>query len=412
MIVRGRWLLRPERPPIENAAVVIDNGRVVEVGPWLQISPHVADRRVIDPGDAILIPGLVNAHTHLGLSDLKGKLPPPERFTDWLKALVKHVRGRDPPAVASAVRSGLAESATSGVTTLAEVGFESAAAGPLAGSPVWVTLFAEIIGHGRPTGKRFVDVIRRGEFLAARGRVRVGLSPHAPYSTGLRTYVAAAEEAGRRNWPLTTHLHETPDEIELYLTGKGEFSRWLLLRAMLLAARFKPPGKRPIQALDEAGFFSRPILVAHGNYLDEADIDVLRRSGSTVVYCPRSHDYFGHTDHPYRRLMVAGVPVALGTDSLASSPSLSILDEMRFVHRRDRETPPEKLLEMATSSGADALGRKGRAGQLAEGEDADLAAVRPAGRPGTDPYESLLATESRVIGAWVCGRQVAGEAGE
>ncbi|GAF90881.1 unnamed protein product, partial [marine sediment metagenome] len=190
MIVCGRWLLRPERPPIENAAVVIDDGRVVEVGPWPQISPHVADRRVIDPGDAILIPGLVNAHTHLGLSDLKGKLPPPERFTDWLKALVKHVRGRDPPAAASAVRSGLAESATSGVTTLAEVGFESIAAGPLEESPLRVTFFAEIIGHGGPTAKRFVDVIRRGEELAARGRVRVGLSPHAPYSTGLRTYVA------------------------------------------------------------------------------------------------------------------------------------------------------------------------------------------------------------------------------
>jgi len=413
VIVRGRWLLRPERPPIENAAVVVDDdGRLVEVGPWSQISPHVAAGRVIDPGNAILIPGLVNAHTHLGLSDLREKFPPPKRFTDWLKVLVKHVRGRDPPAAASAVRSGLAESAACGITTLAEVGFESTDADALEQSPLRVTFFAELIGHGGPTAKRFVDVLGRSEELAARGRLQVGLSPHAPYSTGIQTYVAAAEEAGRRNWPVCSHLHETRDEIELYLSGKGEFQRWLALRAILLAARFKPPGARPIQALDEAGFFNRPVLVAHGNYLDQADIEVLRRSRSTVVYCPRSHDYFGHADHPYRRLMAAGVPVALGTDSLASSPSLSILDEMRFVHQRDGEMPPEKLLEMATSSGADALGHTGRVGRLVEGEEADLAAVRPAGRPGTDPYESLLATESRVIGAWVCGRQVAGEAGE
>jgi len=413
VIVRGRWLLRPERPPIENAALVVDNGCVVEAGPWPQISPHLAAGRIIDPGDAILIPGLVNAHTHLSLGDLRGQLPEPKRFTDWLGSIMKHGRTRDASAAEAAVGRGVAESLAAGVTTLAEISYDGAGAATLAESPLWSTMFVELFGHSRKRiDSRMAAALEQLATLPIGERFRAGLSPHAPYSAGVDAYMAAAHEADRRGLPLATHLHETPAEIELYLTGKGEFSRWLPLRAMLLAARFKPPGKRPIQVLDEAGFFDHPRLVAHGNYLDQADIDVLRRSRSTVVYCPRSHDYFGHTDHPYRRLMAAGVPVALGTDSLASSPSLSILDEMRFVHRRDGETPPEELLEMATANGADALGRGGQVGRLTEGQEADLLAVRPAGRPGTDPYESLLSAEARVIGVWICGRQVVGQPAE
>jgi cytosine/adenosine deaminase-related metal-dependent hydrolase len=186
--------------------------------------------------------------------------------------------------------------------------------------------------------------------------------------------------------------------------------RWPLLRAALWTGGFNPPGTSPIKALAEAGFFDRARLVAHGNYLDEVEIEILRRSRSTVVYCPRSHDYFGHRDHPCRRLLAAGAAVALGTDSLASSPSLSLLDEMRFLHRRDPGLPGEVLLAMATSAGADALGRRGETGRLAPGEWADLATVRPPARAANDPWQALFDPQSQVEAVWIQGRRVAGVA--
>jgi len=234
----------------------------------------------------------------------------------------------------------------------------------------------------------------------------VGLSPHAPYSAGVDAYTALAREADARGWPVTSHLHETRSEIELYVKGRGEFRRWPLTGIELLLGRFRPSGKSPIRTLADAGFFARPVLAAHGNYLDDKDIEILRRSRSTVIYCPRSHDYFGHERHPYPRLLASGAAVALGTDSLASSPSLSILAEMRFLHRLDPDLPGDILLTMATAAGADALGRGGRAGRLVEGEDADLVALTPTDGADGDPYELLLEGAAHSARVWIRGEEI------
>lgn len=408
MIVRGRWLLRPGRPPIDDAAVLVRDGCVAQAGPWTQIKSNADDREIVDTGDCLLIPGLVNAHTHLALSDLCGQLPRPKRFTDWLKAIVRHGRTRGPDAAAAAVRDGAARSLAAGVTTVADVSFGGAGAETLADSPLRCTVFVEVFGHSRKQFEpRLAMAAARAQGLASLG-LAVGLSPHAPYSTGTRAYLAAMVEAERRGWPLTTHLHETRDEIELYRAGKGMFARWLQLRLILWLGGFKPPRVSPIQALADAGTLARPWIVAHGNYLDDAEMGLLRRNGSTVVYCPRSHDYFGHADHPYRRLLAAGVPVALGTDSLASAPSLSILDEMRLVAARDG-TSPETLLTMATAAGADALGLGGVTGRLAEGEQADLVALPADDAATADPWDALVAGDAAPVGVWIGGRRVVGE---
>ncbi len=409
MIVRGRWLLRPGRPPLDDAAVAVDGaGRIVRVAPWRDVqSDGSPGEPVIDAGDCLLIPGLVNAHTHLALSDLAGRIPSPRSFSAWLKAIVRHGRTRRHDAPAAAVRDGAAQSLVSGVTTVADVSFGGTGAEALVESPLRSTVFVEVFGHSRKqTEPRLAMVVARARALAGLG-LSVGLSPHAPYSCGVGAYLAAMAEADRCGWPLTTHLHETRDEIDLYRTGRGPMARWWQLRLMLWLGGFAPPRVSPIRALADAGAFGRPWIVAHGNYLDDAEIDLLRRSGSTVVYCPRSHCYFGHTDHPYRRLIAAGVPVALGTDSLASAPSLSVLDEMRFVASRDG-TPPEDLLAMATAAGADALGLGGTVGRLVEGEMADLAALPLGSGETRDPWAALLTCDPVPAGVWIGGRRLVG----
>jgi cytosine/adenosine deaminase-related metal-dependent hydrolase len=390
----------------DPAVVVGDDGRILRAAPWADVRPDVsAAETVIDTGDSLLLPGLVNAHTHLALSDLAGRLPRPRRFSDWLKAIVRHGRTRGPDAPAAAVRQGAALSLAAGVTTVADASFAGAGAEALADSPLRATVFVELFGHDRPKIERSLAMAAaRARLLESLG-LSVGLSPHAPYTAGPAAYLAAMAEADRSRWPLTTHLHETRDEIDLYRTGRMPLAQWWQLRLMLWRAGFKPPRTSPIFALADAGALARPWVVAHANYLDDAEIDLLRRSGSTVVYCPRSHHYFGHADHPYRRLAAAGVPVALGTDSLASAPSLSILDEMRFLAARDN-APPESLLPMATAAGADALGLGRTVGRLADGELADLVAL-PLGRhEAADPWQALMTCEAAPAAVWIAGRPV------
>lgn len=147
--------------------------------------------------------------------------------------------------------------------------------------------------------------------------------------------------------------------------------------------------------LAEAGFFSGPVLVAHGNYLTDEDIAILARSGSSVAFCPRSHAFFKHADHPWRRLLAAGVNVCFGTDSLASSPTLSILDEARHVFARQAGTDPRTLLEMATRRGARALGLEEVVGDLREGLAADFCVVHPVAE-SKEVLASILAGEGQV----------------
>jgi cytosine/adenosine deaminase-related metal-dependent hydrolase len=161
-----------------------------------------------------------------------------------------------------------------------------------------------------------------------------------------------------------------------------------MLRLRILPADWRPAGVRPIRMLADAGFFRGPVLVAHANYLTDDDIAVLAASGSSVAFCPRSHAFFKHRDHPWRRLLAAGVNVCLGTDSLASSPSLSVLDEARFLFAQGG-AEPQVLLEMATRRGARALGLETEIGDLRAGLRPEFCAVAVP-RTG-EPLEAILA---------------------
>ncbi len=433
MIIRTNWLLRPDEADLSRPQLTVDDqGRITSVqscSPSTGQVPHAAsDQQVLDFGaGSIIIPGLVNAHTHLELSHVGSPIDAGGSFTSWLGRIIDINRRTTADTRSRAVAEGARRSLAAGVTCLGDISYGGDGWTKLRASPIRSTRFVEIFGHRpREVSHRVsnqLDLLARQGFMPpgnqppaaddeCRPDHRAGLSPHAPYSAGVRAFMAARRAADQHNLPLATHLHEHADEIELYRSGRGTFRKWLPLRALLTLARFKPTGRSPIATLGEAGFFSSPVLVAHANYLDDADIEILRRSRSSVVYCPRSHAHFNHPPHPVRLLLQAGVNVALGTDSLASSPSLSILDEMRFLRQHRPDISPGELLRMATSAGATALGRAESTGRLLAGQCAD-AAVLAAPTPSehshredskTDPYNLLLDPATRVVATIIGGK--------
>jgi len=411
-VYRARWVIPARGPILSDGAVACAGGRIVRVGRWADLEAHVGRAETVEHfADAAILPGLVNAHTHLTLSDMAGKFRPTTRFVSWIARLTARMAIRGRSAARRAAEEGARLSLAAGTTAGADLAYDPADAQGVVGGPARWTVFGELFRFGRAGLERLGRTVAALERLAA-GGASVGLAPHAPYSAGVEVFVAARHEARKRGWPVSAHLHETVEELAFTERGEGPMVEWMR-RLHLLPRDWRPAGLRPIPMLAEAGFFTGPVLVAHGNYLNEEDIRILAQSGSSVAYCPRSHAFFGHPGtatgravageaHPWRRLLEAGVNVCLGTDSLASSPSLSVLDEMRFLGSREGGAAPRLLLAMGTWRGARALGLEGETGDLAAGMQADLVVVGPVGET-KDPLEAILGGEGRVGRVVVAG---------
>jgi cytosine/adenosine deaminase-related metal-dependent hydrolase len=381
---------------LEDGALIVAGGRIARVGPWSKL------KALVGPGDpaehfadAAILPGLVNAHTHLGLTDLEGHFRPTADFAGWLGRLIAHRITRTQPAIRRAVRQGADQARAAGTVAGADVTPEPFCDNVLTPNDARWIVFGEALRFGPKAVDRLQQTVEDMQRLRRMTSVAVGLSPHAPYSTGLAVFKAARQVADANGWPVTTHLHETLDEIAF--TERGDGPLYDLVRGFgLLPRAWMPAGVRPIRMLADAGFFAKPVLVAHGNYLNDDDIAVLAKSGSSVVCCPRSHAFFQHRDHPWRRLLAKGVNVCLGTDSLASSPSLSVLDEARFLFANESKADPRLILDMATRRGARALGLEGVTGDLRPELAAAFCVVSPVGKT-RDPAAAVLAAGAKDI---------------
>lgn len=399
--LRARWLIPVDRPPIEGGVLTISGSKIIAVG------ENSTGQAPYDVGDAFILPGLVNAHTHLEFSDLKGPLGHPGiALPDWIRLVIEY-RRRASRDAQSAVRSGLSECAQMGVTTVGEIATPDTIAATFA-DPVWssrvmpsapldVTVFLELIGLGNQRVAEMVQLAgnQRGQTWPDNGRG--GLSPHAPYSASPKIVAAAAELcASPGSPPVAMHLAESREEIEFLSTGGGPF-RTLLDDLGVWQDDAIPSGSRPLDYLRLLAPADRAVVV-HGNYLADDEIEFLSRHRRrfSVVYCPRTHRFFRHDPHPLAKLLAAGVNVALGTDSRASSPDLDLLAELRFVAGTYPQIAPETLIRFATVNGAIALGRDADVGALTPGKDANLTIISaPQGRLD-DPYRAILDGEAQV----------------
>ena len=424
---RARWIWSDGRW-LEDGRVTVAGRQIIAVGTEQQPGE-------IDLGDRVILPGLVNAHTHLEFSGLSAPLPYDQSFASWIGHVVQWRRGQTDSSVIEAITLGLAESARAGVTLLGEISTrywdaptaldaaEIDFSGRTAMNPQLV-VFDEILGlkpeavqlqmadacrhlmvgatrlwegeaPAEPrAGGNVSSLSRLGGSLALptinwRPHWTAGLSPHSPYSVSRKLFDEVLHLATHARCPVAMHLAETREELELLDSGTGPlvdlFTEWDLWS----------PGQRaafrsPREVLQQLTVLPR-VLVIHGNYLSSEELDFLAgKDQFSVVYCPRTHSYFQHDHYPLAELLNRGIRVALGTDSRASNPDLSLLAEVRHVAQRHPEIAPSTLLEMATCHGAEALGLGDSVGRIAPGMRADFC-VLPL-KPGCrDPFEAVLA---------------------
>jgi cytosine/adenosine deaminase-related metal-dependent hydrolase len=406
--LRVRWLLDANRSPQENVEITEFRGRIVQIR-----SLSDAEHNRIMPW--ILIPPLANLHTHLEFSTLENPLQPAQPFTEWIQSVIDWRRQSHSPG--DAVRKGLQESISAGTSligdistndftpTMPELFLPLRRLSPLLPDPdsVDVTLvsFHESIGL---LPERMASQLTAAEQYLAEThlpmtqgyKILQGLSPHAPYTVHPELLSSLVRLASQKQVPVAMHLAETPDEIELLTKGTGRFQSFLDRMGLFDSRTF--PGGRSIREHLEVLALAPRCLVIHGNFLTSEDIDFIARNPHmTVVYCPRTHHWFGHRQYPLEQLLRSGVRVALGTDSRASNPDLDIWKEFQLVLEQFPEIPVESVLAMATRNGYEALGLQPEIQGFTEGAEFSAVAIEFQ-TDGMSLRQRLREVETRPIG--------------
>ena len=402
MIVRARVVVTMNGPPIEDGAVRVREDRIIEVGKFSEITSGTDE--IIDLGDRILLPGLINAHCHLDYTCLRGKIPPPQSFTDWIRAINAEKAKLSAEDYVASINQGFAEAKRFGTTTIANLTAFTELIAQVQ-DPIRTWWFAELIDvRKRPENSTPLSsqVSRRNEIVdRALGPLkttdRKGLAPHAPFTASANLYRCCADIAQRDNFLLTTHLAESREEMQMFRDAKGPLYEFLkeIGRDMNDCGRLTPlqafvrtlqlsPSDPSVQARRgesstgpaESLGMMRPWIIAHLNELTESDFDLLAKIPQkfSIVHCPRSHAYCGHSDFQFERLSELGFNICLGTDSLASNDNLSLFAEMRMFRERFR-VQPQKVLEMVTINPARALEESGELGKISANFVADIIAL-------------------------------------
>jgi 5-methylthioadenosine/S-adenosylhomocysteine deaminase len=374
---RAAWVCPIAAPPIRDGWVAVADGRIAGVG-GPSSAPPSAPR---DLGRVAILPGLVNAHTHLELSWLRGRIPPANDFISWVKQLVTMRRGRteDPtdPAVLRAALEAAREARALGTVAIGDISNSLATVRSIAEAGLSGIVFHEVLGFNDVDG-RTVAATRDHRRVAAEqaaASLRVSLCGHAPYSTSPELFQAIRREVDASACRITSvHLAESAGEVALLADGSGP---WPALLAFIGALRdgWLPPRRTPVAFLDDLGMLDARTLVVHGVQLDDAQLARLAAIGCTLVTCPRSNQWVGVGVPPVARFYASGVRVAVGTDSLASVADLNVFEELRAMRWLAPEVPAARLLESATASGAAALGMLDELGTIEPGKRAELLAV-------------------------------------
>jgi cytosine/adenosine deaminase-related metal-dependent hydrolase len=381
------WVLPITGPPLRRGRVDVEDGRVVEVGTIDTAAPTGA--RVVELGATAVLPALVNAHTHLELSGLRGAVPPTSSMPEWVESLLAR-RGASGPPDATAIRQAIDEARASGTGLFGDIGNTLAAVPIVAAAGMAARVFREVLAFPDDGAAAIVEAaVAETRAAATTRRVRVGLAAHAPFSVG-RAALGALDAAVRASsdGPRCIHLAESPDELEFLLTGRGAW-RDLLNHLGRWDPGWVPPACGPVEYLDRVGWLRPGLIAVHGVQLTDPELALLARRGVTLVTCPRSNVWTGIGHPPIDRFIRSGVRLALGTDSLASVSDLNLFAELALLRRLAPSVPASRLLACATLHGAAALGFADDFGQIAAGHSAALIAV---GIPGevSDVEEYLL----------------------
>lgn len=407
-IFEADWVCSISSPPVRNGAIAVENGRFVE--------PAESGERVRFPGCAI-IPGFVNAHTHLELTILRGFLDDLP-FTTWIPKLTraKYQQLSHDDMLASA-RLGAIEMLRAGVTCLGEVMDIGTAWEAMREFGLQGIAYQEVFGPAESQVAESMAGLRKNVEKYRRGEtetLRIGVSPHAPYTVSSKLYSAVNEYAARESLRLTTHIAESKEEGLFVREGAGAFAERLRDRGIPVA----PSGRSPIAYIDNLGLLRPEMLLIHAIDLDDADLEIIRQKRASVVHCPKSNAKLAHNIARVSEIKHTGVPLGLGTDSVASNNVIDMFEEMRaaIFQQRSRtgrleSLDAETVFRMATLGAAECLGLAQYVGSLDAGKRADFVVVDlndPAVQPVYDPIEAMVYSASRhnVRATYVAGHEV------
>jgi cytosine/adenosine deaminase-related metal-dependent hydrolase len=389
----ARWVVPVSSPPIADGTVITEGSRIAWVGPRATAPAGGHDE---DLGDAILAPGIVNAHTHLDLTSLRGTLDGLP-FFDWVRTLTRARAALSDDALLAAARDGITEGLLAGITTYGDTAPNSASFDAMLALGVRGIAYREVFG---PDPAQAQDSLRglREQVHEMRARetalVKVGVSPHAPYSVSDALFRAVAEYAAAENLPVAVHIAESEAESQLVEKGEGPFADFLRSRSILV----RPRGSSPVDALNRSGIIRAHTLLIHAIRVHGAEIPLLAGSGCGIAHCPASNAKLAHGTAPLAEFVAAGARVGLGSDSMASNDRMDILEEARLavLAQRARGQPHDTLnaraaLRLATLGGAEALRLDAEVGSIEVGKQADLAAFATPTHTGTDdPVHALV----------------------
>ena len=389
------WILPIVEPPIRDGWMAADRGRIVAYGAYGAVTRRAAshaETSEVDLGHVVVLPGLVNAHTHLELSYLRDAVPPASEFSSWIRAVMAAQRQRPSttdPLILEAMDQAIAESAASGTAVVGDISNTLASFPALVRSPLAAVVFFEVLGfHVADANALIEHACGEIEALGATDRVRTSLAAHAPYSVAPLLFRAIRKAIDRYPFaPCSVHLSESVEEVEFIRTGGGAWRR-LLEEVGAWNPEWIPPGDSPVRFLDDSGFLDARVLAIHGVQMTPADLSRLASRGATLVTCPRSNSHTGAGRPPIEAFYESGVHVAVGTDSLASAPDLSVFAELATLRALAPSVPASRLLASATIEGARALGFDADYGTIEPGKSARLVAVDVP--PGTADVEEYL----------------------
>ena len=413
----ARWVLPISSAPIVDGAIAIDGNLIAAVGTLGEVRAKYPEAQLHAFGEAAILPGFVNAHSHLELTAMRGLLDPEEGdFFSWLKKLtfarLERMTGDD---LRLSATWGACEALRAGVTCVADAS-DSAAESMSALREVGLrgTVYQESFGPdpllvNENLEKLTTKVERLRELETA--LVRVGVSPHAPYSVCAPQLEKISEFALTNGLPVMMHAAESIAEKSLLAEATGAFAEGLSRRGIA----WENPACSTISYLERHGVLQTKPLLAHCVNVDVHDIELIAETGSRVAHCPKSNAKLGHGRAPFAKFLESGVAVGLGSDSVASNNTCDLLEEARFALLFSRldtvATKPSQVLEAATVGGARAMGLEADVGALQPGMQADFAVVSLAGThqlPSYDPVSTLISASSGrdVVLTVVAGREV------
>ena len=414
----AHWVLPLSTSPIEFGAVAVNGSRIVGIGSKAGITNQFP-YQVEDFGEALILPGLINTHTHLELTALRGYLENEETdFFAWLRKLtLARLEKMTPDDIRVSATWGACEAVRAGVTCVGDAS-DAAMMSMLALKDVGLrgVVFQESFGPDPRLAQENFEKLK-ARVTELRGieneLVRVGVSPHAPYTVCGPQLESIAAFARAEKLPLMMHAAESHAEDLLLREGCGLFADGLAKRAI----EWKAPQMSTIQYLKQRGVLDVQPLLAHCIRVDDADIETIKLSGAKVAHCPKSNAKLGHGRAPFAKFLEAGIAVGFGSDSVASNNTCDILEEARFAVLLSRAANADSLitasdaLATATIGGARCLDLKGEIGELSEGVQADLTVLSLTGphqTPNHDPAATaIFASSGRdVIATVIAGREV------